>query len=241
MHHIPALAEVKPISQLAKLEAKLKGIGDTRRYGRFTRAQIEELKLALAPHYLTLCRRLLPCSGVLSRTEDYLHVPALDISINLKTGDFFRLPFDLREPHRLGDFISLYGMVENLSFRQAMAALGRIAMDVGKIFLTSNSKENARDKKRIVHAAFFGKNGENERALSALAIRKRVGAYLAAHPEHYPKVKEKHPEFFYGTAFARLLREWASEPPEEAEFFRIVKRPEGKNLAFLLQDLTENQ
>jgi hypothetical protein len=85
-----------------------------------------------------------------------------------------------------------------------------------------------------VHAAFFGKSEESESgALSAFAIRKRVVAYLAENPEHGTKVKEKHPEFFFGAAFARLLREWSRLPQERGEFFYIRERRWGKNIAFL--------
>jgi hypothetical protein len=234
MNHNAALAEVKPTSDFHNLLAKLKRTGN-RCYGRFTRVQVEELKLALVPNLLQICQRLFP-SGVLSRTGDYWHVPVLAISINLQTGDFFALPFDLRVKRRLGDFISLYGLVYELPFRQAMAALSRMTKDVSEIPETFSSKENDREKKRIVAAATFGTNG----ALSSLAIRRRVLAYLAAHAECYPKAKEEHPEFFYAAAFTRLLRAWTKALPEE--FFRIREVSDGKkNIAFLFSNLNQNE
>ena len=78
-----------------------------RRYGRFTREQILDLKLALASHFLTVAQRILPAEGVLSRSGEYWHIPALEISLNLKTGDFFPLPFDLSNSRRLGDIIAV--------------------------------------------------------------------------------------------------------------------------------------
>jgi hypothetical protein len=218
--------EVKPYAILSIL-AKLKRTGN-RRYGRFDRKQIEELKLALAPHWLILCQRLLPYRGVLSRTGGYWVIPILEIAINLETGDFFPWPFEFSR--RLGDFISLYGLVYNLPFRQAMAALSRIARETDTLPADgkSSSKENDREKRRIVCAALFGTSGP----LSSLAIRRRVLAYLDAHPERYPKAKEEHPEFFSSTPFARLLGRWSALPEERQEFFRLRQRSEGKNILY---------
>jgi hypothetical protein len=236
-----SVSEVKPHSQLAQLKAKLKGIGGRHRYGRFTREQIETLKLALVPHLLSICQRLFPY-GVLSRTGEYWVIPALEITVNLETGDFFPWPF---EPgRRIGDFISLYIDYSGLPFRQAAAALGAIAADIEKAPLPpfpADGKSNAREKRRIVHAALFATNGEIG-ALSSLAIRRRVLAHLAAHVERHPKAKEEHPEFFIGAAFARLLSRWSKQPPEKAEFFRIEERSRGaKKLLFILRNVNHNR
>jgi hypothetical protein len=234
-------AGVKHFSQLAELKAKLKGSGGGRhRYGRFTRPQIEELKRALIPHLLSIARRLFPY-GVLSRTGGYLVIPALDIQINLSTGDYFPFPSEPGRP--IGDFISLYIDYSGLPFRSAIATLGRIAGGFSGIPENppSSSKENDREKRRIVGAAFFGTNDDliaPQMALSALPIRRKVLAYLdtqADHAERYPTVKEAHPEFFYADAFARLLQRWVKQPLERQEFFHIYPRNEGKNIAFLLR------
>jgi hypothetical protein len=241
MNNNSAPAEVKPISQFAKLKAKLKGIGGNPRYGRFSRAQIEDLKLALVPYLLPLCERILPC-GVLSKTERCWVIPALGIRVNLTTGDYFPWPFDLSVTHRLGDIVALYGLVYELPFRQAMAGLDRIAkkgMEAAPLALPLfGEKTNGREKKRLVHAALFGTSGERASQLpqSALALRRRVLGYLATAPEESKNAKTVHPEFFSPAAFSRLLREWVTEA--RAEFFRIEERNRGaKDIRFLLSNL----
>jgi hypothetical protein len=232
-------AEVKLYSQLAKLKTKITGNG-AHRYGRYDREQIDEIKRALLPHLPSLCQKFFP-AGVLSRTGEYWVIPALEICINLTSGDFFLWPTVLSR--RQGDFISLYAMLYDLPFRQAVATLARIARDVKGIPPEIKiPRENFdREKRRIVHAALFGSSdplGPPQMTLSALQIRRRVVSYLDTHAEAYPRVKEEHPEFFLGAAFARLLEKWSNLP--EAEFFYIQERSRGaKKTLFLLRNVTQ--
>ena len=77
-------------------------------------------------------------------------------------------------------------------------------------------KENAREKRRYragrsLRIERFSKDAP-ERPPAPGNPSEGARLYSDAHAERYPRVKEEHPEFFIGAAFARLLQNGLSSP-----------------------------
>lgn len=211
MKNISALAEVKPLfGRLSKFE----------RSRRYPRAELNELKRWAASQV----PRLFPY-GVLSPRGGYWLLPALDLQINLGTGDFYPLRFDLLNPRPIDDILYLYGTIEGLTFAQTVAALKRMrAEPETPVFVPAIRHE--REKRRLLAAALLA-NGDGERLLSALAIRRELEAYLASLTEEAFELRCKHPEFFSKRTFNPVLEELSARP-EQTEFLRIEKKTDGK-------------
>jgi hypothetical protein len=223
MHHIPLDAEVKHNSV---------------RNWQFRR-EIEELKKWAArnlPNFFP--------SGVLSARGGYWLIPALDLRINLETGDFYRFLFELRENSRpLGDIIELYGILKGgLSFAETVAELKGIrekgTAAFSPIVLPPPEKRET-EMREILWQVCSKEAGTKRLKLSALRLYRSVGAYLStAYPGEETRLAWRYPELFNSTAFRRLLFELAGR--NEEGIIRVRPWGEGeKKMRFTIENLKD--
>jgi len=214
---------------------------------RFSRDEIETLKRQLVPKLPTLFRQLFSY-GVLSAKGGYWVVPALRIKIRLSSGDYY----EMGNPQRIDDFLTLYSMAQGLSFRETVLALRRICesenqTETGQGTLPGSKRKQC-EKRRLLREALFGEahapGEEKTRTLcySALQIRQRLRGYLlrlcSEHPGRWTALEQDHPEFFVPKAFARLLHEWSEK--RNGPFLSVEEKTRAKNLRYLVGDLTRS-